>query len=117
MANERPELRLVEPLPPGWPDWVETWVLPYVRDEALWPVLVALLGHVVVIFAPLVLYVVRTRSPTALGALSLLVLASVGLVGFETVRFRRPGGVTLVVLATWAVSLGLAWLADRTGTF
>ena len=34
-----------EPEPPavdgGWPPWVQTWVMPYVRESALWPVLVA----------------------------------------------------------------------------
>lgn len=110
-------MRLVDPLPPGWPVWIENWVLPYARDSALRPVLLAILGHVVVVLAPLVLYVVRSGSGRATGILAALTLVSVGLVGFETVRFRRPGAVTVVVLCTWATSLGLAWLADRTGVF
>ena len=117
VSPDRPPLRLAEPAVPGWPVWIETWVLPYVREPSLWPVLVALLGHVVVGIAPLVLYVVRTGSVEAGLVLVGLVLASVGLVGFEVFRFRWPGGVTAALVATWATSLGLAWVADRTGTF
>lgn len=117
MNSERPSLRLAEPAAPGWPLWIETWVLPYVREPTLWPVLVALLGHVVVGIVPLVLFVVRSGSVRGGLVLGGMVVGSLGLFGFEVFRFRRPGAVSVVVGATWVVSLGLAWLADRTGVF
>ena len=117
MEPDRPSLRLADPAPPGWPLWIELWVLPYVREPALWPVLVALLGHVVVGIAPLVLYVVREGGLRSELFLATLVLGSLGLVGFELWRFRRPGGVTAALVGTWITSLGLAWIFDRTGVF
>jgi hypothetical protein len=114
-VSERPPLKLVEPLPPGWPEWMEQWLLPYLREPVLWPVLVALLGHVVVGLAPLMLVVWRTGNPTALVLLGLLSLGTAGLVGFEALRFHRPGAVTLTCALTWLSSGALAWLGERTG--
>ncbi|MEZ4237895.1 MAG: hypothetical protein R3F59_17450 [Myxococcota bacterium] len=113
--SQRPPLRIADPPPPGWPDWMERWVLPYVREPALLPVLLALLGHVVVVLVPLMLGTWRTGHGAVVALLVAAVLGSVGLVGFESVRFRRPGAVTLTVLGTWAVSVGLAWFCERTG--
>lgn len=114
---DRPPLRIVEKPPPGWPAWMEDWVIPYVREPALWPVLLALLGHVVVAIAPMLLAAWRTREPWAFVGLAAMVALSAWLVGFELRRFHRPRGVTAVVVGTWLCSVGLAWLADRTGTF
>lgn len=92
-------------------------MLPYVREPALWPVLIALLGHVVVGLSPLMLSVWRTGSVYAGLALLGLLLGSCGLVAFEIYRFRWPGPVALTCLLTWLAGGGVAWLADRTGTF
>ncbi|MEQ1504148.1 MAG: hypothetical protein ABMB14_18035 [Myxococcota bacterium] len=110
-----PPLRLVEPQPPGWPDWIEEWVLPYLREPTLWPVLVALLGHVVVGLVPPMLAVWRTGSAWAAVALALVAVGSLGAIGFEVGRFRRPGAVSLAVIGTWALAVGTAILAARTG--
>lgn len=115
METPRPPLRLADPPPPGWPDWIERWVLPYLREPALAPVLVALLGHVVVVLAPLMLWSWRTGSGVAAGLLVGLGLGSLGLCAFELWRFRRPGAVTLTLLVLWAVSVGAAWFGERTG--
>lgn len=114
---DRPPLRVVESPPPGWPEWMENWVIPYVREPALWPVLLALLGHVVVALVPMMLATVRDQAGWAILGLLALSALSAWLVGFEVRRFHRPRGVTLAVVSTWLVSVGLAWLADRTGTF
>lgn len=102
---------------PGWPDWVEQWVLPYLREPVLLPVLIALLGHVVVGLSPLMLAVWRTGNPAAIAALALLSAASVGLSLFEARSQRRPGAVTLTIAGTWLASVGVAVLAERTGVF
>ncbi len=100
----------------GWPAWVDEWVLPYLENRALWPVWVALVGHVVVVVAGLVLLAVRTELPEAFVVLG-LVIAGSGWLVVRDARASGPGGVTLTVGLGWATSLGLAWLAEATGLF
>jgi hypothetical protein len=99
----------------GWPAWVETWVLPYVEEMALWPVLVALLGHVVVIVVPLMLHIYRNGPGFNVFVLGLFVAASVWLVRMELRARGGPGGLTWVMLGTWLVSFPFAWFAESTG--
>jgi hypothetical protein len=94
---------------------MEQWLLPYLREPVLWPVLVALLGHVMVGLAPLMLLVWRTGNGTALVLLGGLLLGTAGLVTFEGVRFGRPGPVTFTCALTWLSSGALAWLGESTG--
>lgn len=100
---------------PRWPPWVEDWVLPYVTEPALWPVLLALLGHVVVVIAPLVLAVARTGSLYAVAGLVVLAAVSAVFVRWELRVRGRPSAVTGAVVGTWIVSLVSAWGADRLG--
>ena len=100
-----------------WPEWVQTWILPYISEPTLWPVLFALLGHVVVIIAPMMLFVHRHNSVRSMILLSLLAVGSAALVRFEVKYRRLPGGVTLTVILTWLCSAGLAWISDYYGVF
>lgn len=100
----------------GWPPWVEQWVLPYVRDSGLWPVLVALLGHVIVVIAPLMLSLYRGFLPSFL-PLFFLTIFSGYCCFLDFQRRRRPGIVTALVGVVWALSAGLAWLAHTTGVY
>jgi hypothetical protein len=113
MPAPRPPLPSVDP--PGWPDWVERWILPYLREHVLLPVLLALLGHVVIVLAPLMLWAWRTGSGLAAVLLVALAAATTGLCAFEAVRFRRPGVVTLTLSGLWVVSAAVAWFAGRAG--
>ena len=101
--------------PPSWPPWVQEWVLPYLSEPALWPVLVALLGHVVVVIVPLMLAVARHGSVAAALALVGLLGGSVAVVRWEWRVHGRPSGVTVAVLSTWLMSLVSAWGADHLG--
>jgi len=115
---EGPALAVAGPdaaAPPAWPLWVEEWVLPYLREPALWPVLLALLGHVVVVIAPLCLAVARTGSGWALLGLLMLAAGSAWLCRWELSVRGRPGSVAATVGLTWLVSLVSAWGADRLG--
>jgi hypothetical protein len=102
---------------PDWPPWVQTWILPYVEEATLWPVLFALLGHVVVIMAPMMLFVNRHGSVKSLVGLIGLGLLSAALIRFEIRYRRRPAGITLALLLTWISSAALAWLSDYYGVF
>lgn len=101
----------------GWPTWIEEWVLPYLENRALWPVWIALIGHVVVGVAGLLLVGIRSGLPEAWIAVGLLGLGSLWLVGKEWQVRSSPGGVTLTVVLGWLLSGGLVWLAERTGMF
>lgn len=95
--------------------WVEGWVLPYLGEPALWPVLIALLGHVVVVLTPLMLAVWRVQSPAAAlalaGALALTFWLS--RVGWRIEQY--PWLLAATALATWLSSFAFAVLCERTG--
>jgi len=103
--------------PPDWPPWVKNWILPYIQEPTLWPVLFALLGHVVVIIAPMMLFVQRHGSVKSLIGLCLMAFVSAAFIRFELKYRRRPGGVSFTVLLTWASAAGLAWISDYYGVF
>jgi hypothetical protein len=101
----------------AWPPWVQNWVLPYLQDRALWPVAFALLGHVVVVLAPLMIWGARTLNPFPIMALALMLVASVHASIIERRALGRSGVVAVALTLLWAVSVGVAVLTDRTGIF
>lgn len=100
----------------GWPAWVETWVLPFVQESGLWPVLVALLGHVLVFIAPLLLGLWRGHTGASL-PLTVMILVSFWICKTEHEATGRLGRVTAVVFGSWFASFVLAWAADFTGVY
>jgi hypothetical protein len=121
MESPRRNLRIVgpdEPPPPpdtAWPPFLAEWVLPYLREPALMPVLLALLGHVVVVLAPLMLAVWRVHSVEAALLLLLVAGGSVFPLRWECLDEGRPGGVSATVVLTWLASVAAAYFGDRTG--
>lgn len=99
----------------SWPEWVETWVWPYLRDSKLWPVWIAVLGHVVVVLAGLMLVVWREGTPEAWVGLVVLLLGSAALSVQELRVSGRPGPVIASLSLTWLASVGLGWLSEATG--
>ena len=97
------------------PWWYVTWVEPYVADPALWPVVFALAGHVVVLIVPVLLAVIRTLHPVAFVLLAMEIGLCVEVVRFEVHHRGRPKGVSIVLGLTWLVSFGVTWLALETG--
>lgn len=102
--------------PRGWPPWMDRWVLPFVRESGLWPVLFALVGHVLVLIAPMLLHLWRGDVSASL-PLTVTILGSFWLCKTEHESTGRLGGMTVVVLGSWIASFGLAWLADATGVY
>jgi hypothetical protein len=92
--------------------FVERWVLPYLRDPALWPVLFVLVGHGVVAIAILLLLAARDGSGAGWVVLGLVAAASAGVARFER-RWHGLGALSAVLLATWLLAGGLAVVADR----
>ena len=98
-------------------DWIERWVLYWVRESTLWPVLVVMVGHVVALGAPLMIWSVRDGSWASAATLAGLAALSAAGVRTEIRARQRPGALTGLVLASWLLTAGGAWLADRTGIF
>ena len=90
--------------------------MPYLRETALWPVLIAILGHVWVVVALVLLGVWRDTAGAVTWAVLIgLGLGSLALVVTELRLFRRPGGMTAVVLGSWLASGVIAYASEVTG--
>lgn len=97
---------------PEDPHGVDMWIMPYLRDSSLWPVLVVLVLHVVAFVTPALLFAIREHRPgaiVAVGVLSLLTLR-----GFRwEIRSRgKFGAISWLIVATWISSLLAAYVAN-----
>lgn len=106
--------------PPGpfdGPSWIDRWLLPFVREPTLWPVLLVVVLHVVAFVAPMLLLWLRDGRTGALAGL-LPVVALSGAGAWLELRSReRAGALCGVIAATWLLSAGAAIVADRAGIF
>jgi len=91
---------------------VDRWLLVFVRESTLWPVLLVLIGHAVALVAPLLLWAIRDGERGPAWALALLGLPSALGVAWE-LRHRGPGALTGLLLSTWGLSIAAAIAADR----
>ena len=102
-----------EPGPPGWPDWIEHFILPIGREHGLGVVWLILLLHVVMAMSVSEIVAIRDRNPAGMFGMLLLVLAT-----FETARLERAwhhkiGWMAGTVGLCWLVSVPLALLASH----
>ena len=86
--------------------------MPFFRERALWPVLVAILGHVMMLFALAVLEVWRG---TGFWAALVSVALTAGIAVWEVRIQGRPGALALSLAGTWAAAAGIVALALETG--
>lgn len=98
-----------------WPLWMRDWVLPYIQETTLWPVLFAIAGHFVVIYALMLLSVARDGLDGSWGWLAFSLASSSAPAIWEVRLFSRPGGICLVVVLTWLSAIGLAWTGHTSG--
>lgn len=96
---------------------IDRVVLPFVRDPALWPILVILIAHIAAFVAPVLLFALREGRIASFAALFGLAGLSVGLVRHEWRERGRPGPLCGLTLATWLVAIAAAFAADRYGIF
>jgi hypothetical protein len=94
------------------PSWVDRFVLVFVREPTLWPVLLVVIGHVVAFLGPLLLWSVRDGGRTASAVLALLLSLSLA-AGVWELRSRGLGALTGLLLASWAASAGAAVAAHH----
>lgn len=93
---------------------IDRWVLVFVREPTLWPVLLVVVAHAVAFLGPLLLHVFRDGGAFAAAVLALLAGLSVAGLAWEW-RRRGVGALTGLLAATWALSGAAALAADRFG--
>ncbi|MCO4745564.1 MAG: hypothetical protein KC912_12300 [Proteobacteria bacterium] len=98
-----------------WPQWMRDWVLPYMRESALWPVLFAIAGHFVIVYALMLVSVWRDGWDGTWGWVAFSVASSSAPAIWELSLFKRPGAINLVVALTWISALIIAWIGIETG--
>ncbi|GEM_PF-2352581 len=110
------DLHIAEQTPATpWPEWMEKWLLPFLGETALWPVMVAVIGHIVALLTLIVLTAWRRPLPLGAFAVGLLVLLTGKLAWTEIAFYKRPGPMTWFVLLCWALSIVGAIFADHHG--
>lgn len=97
--------------------FLDTWAWPYLEETTLWPVLFALLAHVVVLIALVLLHAWRAVGPFGYAGVILLGLLSFDLVRREVAERRRPGRLTLLVAVNWALGAVTAAFTGHWGLF
>ena len=95
---------------------VERALLPFLREPTLWPVLGAVLVHVVALVAPVMVIVWRDPVPGwPLVGVSTLALLSAGGIATELREHRRLGPLCGLIAATWTLCGSAAWAGARIG--
>lgn len=98
-----------------WHPWVEEFILPYTRIPALWPVLFAILGHVVLVFTMAMLAVWRAPSLKSGIGLAVVLLVSAIPTWLELKAIGKPGRMSFAMGLTWVVAVVIAGIALETG--
>lgn len=114
MSTESPPS---EESPPDWPPWVRRVVLPYLNDSALWPVTFAILAHIALLEALVVLLAWRSGTPLAIGFLILNIVVTCNPARLEWRYDRRAGPVTVTVVLLWMMTAVVTWWGETNGYF
>jgi len=97
------------------PSRLERVILPFLREPTLWPILLVLVAHVVVFVAPLLVLAWRDGHGWAIAGLFVTAAGSVTASAMEIRDHRRPGGITALFAAVWALCGAGAWAGARSG--
>ena len=98
-------------------DWVDRFVLVFLRESMLWVVLIVIVGHVVVFIAPVMLLSVRDRRFSAFVVLGLLGWGTFRALRFDRRRLGKLGQLSALIGVVWVLSLATAITAHVTGIF
>jgi hypothetical protein len=102
---------------PSWPLWYQRSVQPFVQESALWPVLFALWGHIVVALGAMLLHLIRDGTILlSITAFWFLVL-SYKAVQFERQHLGRMAGLSFTVFSSWLASVLLALFVNHFGLY
>ncbi len=97
--------------------WVDRWILPAMRELTLLPLVLVVVGHLVAVIAPALIYALRDHRIGAQMAVFVLMLLTFGCVRFEVRRHGRPDLLSAWIGATWLTSIAAAWACNRYSIF
>ena len=94
------------------PQGIDMWIMPYLREPSLGPVLVVIIAHIVAFVAPVLLYAVRDQRPGPIVAI--VVIALLSLRGFRwEIRTRNGfGAISWLIVVSWVGSFVAAYFAN-----
>lgn len=98
-----------------WPKWMREWVLPFIQEELLYPVGMAIAAHFSVVYALMLVSVQRDGWDGPWTWLACSVVTSAAPVIWELSLFKRPAVIALVVSLTWLLAFAIAWYGVRAG--
>ena len=96
------------------PTRIDRWILVFVREPTLWPVMLVVIGHAVALLAPLMLFAYRDGQRGSAVTLAVLGIPCLAGVVWE-IRRRGPGALTGLVASTWSLGVAAALTADQYG--
>ena len=102
-------------VPPGWPDWVDQFVLPYLREPSLRVIWLILLSHLVMAMSVAVVLSFRDHNPGGFFGMLLLAMVTIETVRLERVWHRRSGWMAGTIGLCWLASIGLSVLISSYG--
>jgi hypothetical protein len=92
--------------------WFETFLLPYIKESTLWPVVFVVVAHAAAFLMPAILFSFRDRKLSAIAGIVILIALSLRACGSDF-RRKRFGVITGLLLATWALAFVAAFFADH----
>ncbi len=98
-----------------FPDWVDRWVIPFMGESVMWPILVAVVGHLATLLALLLLVGWRKPVPFGLFGVGLALLVTARLAWVELGFYRRPRHLTGFLVGSWILAVGIAVVGARLG--
>jgi hypothetical protein len=97
--------------------FLDTVVVPLVRDSMLWPILAVFVGHLVAGLSYALVFALRERRPVALIALAFALFVTVSAVRTELRVRGRPAALVGILTATWLLSIAVALAGHSYGVF
>jgi len=89
---------------------VERFIMHYLEDSALWPIVVVIIGHLVALASFTLLFAVRERRVSAALSTGILLWASFLALRWEYRRHRHLGIIALLLAITWLLSALTAYV-------
>lgn len=86
-------------------------IFEYLDNPALWPVLIAFLGHLAIVLAPLQRHAWVDHDPRAMVTLAIALAGTTAAAAFERRMRGRLGWLTVSLAMTWAVGAAVAYFA------
>ena len=98
-------------------DNIDRFILPFLQEPSLWPVVAVAIGHAGVLIALAILESLRDGNPLGWLAIAALVFLSLRVPAYEIRRWRRPGALSVITALSWLVAAGLATVANHYGAY